>query len=190
MGHWPSGCQVFALQVIPFSFWWLLSVKASSMWIFHSRVQGRFFSYLRKFPYFSHFMTHYKDLVFKNKTFCFILNLSGEKVGNHIAQMHRHVQKGTQLGEFSCTTPVRVSLQNPRQLSIGGSANSSSWLGNFRVEIGMSQHTDFSSISDYQIQASNQHLKFSTAEMTWCHCLRKQHQEIKYRLNMFDSLRL
>lgn len=106
---------------------------------------------MRKFPYFSHFMTHYKDLAFKNKTFCFILNLSGEKVGNHIAQMHRHVQKGTQLGEFSCTTPVRVSLQNPRQLSIGGSANSSSWLGNFRVEIRMSQHNDFSSTSDYQI---------------------------------------
>lgn len=120
MGHWPSARQAFALQPIPFSFWWLLSVKASSMWIFHSRVQGRFFSYLRKFPYFSHFMTHDKDLAFKNKTFCFILNLSGEKVGNHIAQMHRHVQKGTQLGEFSCTTPGRVSLQNPRQLAIGG----------------------------------------------------------------------
>lgn len=105
MGHWPSGRQVFALQVIPFSFWWLLSVKASSIWIFHSRVQGRLFSYLRKFPYFSHFMTHYNDLAFKNKTFCFLLNLSGEKVWNHIAQMHKHVQIGTQLGEFSCTTP-------------------------------------------------------------------------------------
>lgn len=142
MGHWPSCHQVFALQVIPFPFWWLLSVKASSVWIFHSRVQGRIF--LRKFPYFSCFMTHYKDLAFKNKTFCFIINLYGEKVWNHIAQMHRHVQRGTQLGEFSCTTPVRVSLQNPRQLSVGGgSANSSSWLGNFRVEIRMPQYTDF-----------------------------------------------
>lgn len=119
------------------------------MWIFHSRVQGRFFSYLRKFPYFSHFMTHYKDLAFKNKTFCFILNLSGE-AGNHTAQ-HRHVQKGSQLGELSCTAPVRVSLPNPRQLSMGGSAHSSSWLGDFRVEIRMSQHINFSSISDYQI---------------------------------------
>lgn len=152
MGHWPSGHQVFALQVIPFSFWWLLSVKASSVWIFHSRVQGRFFSHLRKFPYFSRFMTHYKDLAFKNKTFCFIINLSGEKVWHHTAQMHRHVQRGTQLGEFSCTTPARVSLQNPRQPSLGGgSANSSSCLENFRVEIRMPQHTDSSNISDYRI---------------------------------------
>lgn len=120
MGHWPSGHQVFALQVIPFSFWWLLSVKASSMWIFPGRVQGRFFSYSRKFPYFSHFMTHFKGLAFKNKTFCFIIDLSGEKVWSHTAQMHRHVQRGTQLGEFSCTAPLRCHCKVPDSCPQGG----------------------------------------------------------------------
>lgn len=172
MGHWPSGHQVFALQVIPFSFWWLLSVKASPMWIFHSRVQGRFPSYLRKFPYLSHFMTHYKDLAFKNKTFCFIMNLSGEKVWNHIAQMHRHVQGGTQLGELSCTTPVRVSLQNPRQLSTGGQILPPGW-GISELRSGCLNTLTFQASQITRCQASNQHLKFSTAEMTWCHCLRK-----------------
>lgn len=76
------------------------------MQIFHSRVQSGLFSYLRKFPYFAHFVTHYKDLVFKNKTFCFIVNLSGEKAWNRIVQMHTHVQMGTQLGKFSCVTGV------------------------------------------------------------------------------------
>lgn len=192
MGHWPSCHQVFALQVIPFSFWWLLSVKALSVWIFHSRVQGRFFSYLRKFLYFSCFMTHYKDLAFKNKTFCFIINLNGEKVWNHIAQMHRRVQRGTQLGEFSCTTPGQVSLQNPRQLSAGGG------VCKFFLLVGEFQSWDQDASTHWllqtpqitRFQASNQHLKFSTAEMTWCHCLRKRHQEIKHRLNMFDGLSL
>lgn len=190
MGHWPSGRQVFALQVIPFSFWWLLSVKTSSMWIFHSRVQHRFSSYLRKFPYFSHFMTHYKDLVFKNKTFCSILNLSGEKVWNHKAQIHRHVQRGTQLGEFSCTTPRRVALHSPRQLSIGGlQILPPSW-GISELRSGCLNTLTSQASLIPRFQASNQHLKFSTAEMTWCHCLRKKHQEIKHRLNMFDGLRL
>lgn len=153
MGHWPSCHQVFALQVIPFSFWWLLSVKASSVWILHSRVQGRFFSYLRKFLYFSCFMTHYKDLAFKNKTFCFIINLYGEKVWNHIAQMHRRVQRGTQLGEFSCTTPGQVSLQNPRQLSAGGGGLQilpSGW-GISELRSGCLNTLTSSNASDYQI---------------------------------------
>ena len=133
------------------------------MSFFHSRLQHGLFSYLRKFSYFSHFITRYKDLVFQNKTFCFVINLSREKAWNHTVQTTRARTNGDPAGE--------VQLQNRSHQPTWGChckiRNSClRWglqifppcLGNFRVEVRMPQPTDFSNtvqeswnISDYQI---------------------------------------